>query len=352
MFAGAWKLLRDSVEGFIEDEALSRGAAMAFYAATSLGPILLIVIAIAGIVFGDQAAENAIAEQLNGLMGHKSAELLQSAIRSASHESSGKLASLIGVVALVVTASGVFGEMQATLNAIWRAQPTGTTVARLIRARAISLGLVAALGFLLMVSLVASAGISALGTIINRYFPFGHIIFTALNELISFLLIWVMFAAIYKVLPDRYLEWSDVWVGAAVTAALFTVGKYLIGLYIGSSSIASSYGAAGALIVLLLWFYYSSEIFLLGAEFTRAYSIHHGSRSDAPHAAAILKTPSPRAMLLTSETPEKMVAEGRIAASSCWPDIALVLTALVVIRELRGQRRRRRKATAKPIRVG
>ena len=167
MFAEAWKLLQDTISGFIEDGALSHGAAMAFYAATSLAPILLIVVAIAGLAFGQEAAQNALAAQLTGLMGQESANMLQTAVKSASGKSSGILATAIGLVTLLVTASGVFGEMQSSLNVIWKAQPEGGTVSRLVRARAASLGLVAALGFLLMVSLVMSAAISALGGIIN-----------------------------------------------------------------------------------------------------------------------------------------------------------------------------------------
>lgn len=282
MFASAWALLKDSVTGFIEDDALSRGAAMAFYAVTSLAPILLIVVAIAGLAFGQDAAENAIAGQLTGLMGQQSAKMLQDAIKSASNTSSGVLATAIGIVTLLVTASGVFGEMQSALNAIWKTKPRFGTVSRLIRARAASLGLVAALGFLLMVSLVISAGTAMLADIINAHLPFGRLILGAVNTGISFLLISVLFAAIYKVLPDRRLEWRDVLVGAFATATLFTVGKTLIGWYLGSSAVASAYGAAGSLLIVLLWVYYSSEIFLLGAEFTRAYSLRHGSHRDVP----------------------------------------------------------------------
>lgn len=275
-----WDLVKESTVGFVNDNALSHGAAMAFYATTSLAPILLIVVAIAGLVFGRDAAQLALSAQISGLMGPESADLLQTALQSASSRLSGTWAAVIGVVTLLVTASGVFGEMQQSLNAIWRVEPQGSSLSRLVRARAASLGLVAALGFLLLVSLVASAAISALGNIINAQLPVGTIVLGAINAVVSFVLISVMFAAIYKVLPDRTLEWRDVGIGAVMTAALFTLGKSLIGWYIGTSAIASSYGAAGGLLVILLWVYYSSEIFLLGAEFTRAYSIRHGSRSD------------------------------------------------------------------------
>src|SRR5215207_9418982 len=206
----AWKLLKDTGLAFIEDQALSRGAAIAFYTVTSVAPLLLIVIAIAGLAFGREAAQNAIVSQLSGLMGQQTAEILQTAVASASGKSSGILATIIGVITLLATASGVFGEMQSALNTIWKAKPKGTTVSRLIRARAASLGLVAALGFLLMVSLVVSAGLTAFGNYLNAVLPFGKVLASVLNTVISVVLISALFAAIYKVLPDRQLEWRDV----------------------------------------------------------------------------------------------------------------------------------------------
>ena len=282
MFLAAWKILKDTVLAFINDGALSRGAAIAFYTVTSIAPVLLIVIAIAGLAFGRDAAQNAITEQLSGLMGQQTAEVLQTAVASAANKSSGVVATIIGIITLMVTASGVFGEMQTALNVIWKAQPKGTTVSRLIRARAASLGLVAALGFLLMVSLVVSTVLTAFGNYLDSILPFGKVILTVLNVVVSLVLISFMFAAIYKVLPDRNLEWGDVVVGAIVTGVLFTIGKTLVSWYIGSSAVASSFGAAGALIVLLLWVYYSAQIFLLGAEFTKVYANTHGSKQGAP----------------------------------------------------------------------
>jgi membrane protein len=282
VFCGKLLQSGETVLAFIDDEALSRGAAIAFYTVTSIAPVLLIVIAIAGLVFGRDAAENAIIEQLSGLMGHQTAEVLQAAVANAASKTSGIWATIIGIVTLIVTASGVFGEMQTSLNVIWKAEPKGTTVSRLIRARAASLGLVVVLGFLLMVSLVVSTGLAAFGDYLNAFLPFGKIILTVLNGVLSILLISFLFAAIYKVLPDRDLEWRDVAVGAVVTAVLFTIGKSLISWYIGSSAVASSFGAAGALIVLLLWVYYSAQIFLLGAEFTKIYANIHGSKQIDP----------------------------------------------------------------------
>ena len=278
-----WKLLKATVLSFIEDEALSRGAAIAFYTVTSLAPILLIVIAIAGLAFGQEAARDAITMQLTGLMGQQTADVLQSAIAGASDKSSGILATALGIITLIVTASGVFGEMQTALNKVWEMEPKTSTVSKLIWARATSLGLVAALGFLLLVSLVISAVLSALGNYLNAILPFGELILSVMNFVVSLALISVLFAAIYKVLPDRPIAWRDVITGAMVTALLFTAGKSLIGWYLGSSAVASSYGAAGGLIILLLWVYYSAQIFLLGAEFTKAYaSSRHGQAADNP----------------------------------------------------------------------
>jgi membrane protein len=277
-----WKLVKEAVLAFINDQALSRGAAIAFYTVTSIAPILLIVIAIAGLVFGREAAQGAIIGQVSGLMGQQTAEVLQTAVASASDRGSGTLASIIGVVTLLATASGAFGELQAALNVIWKAKPKGTTVSRLIRARAASLGLVGTLAFLLIVSLAVSAGLSAFGERLNAILPFGEVIAIALNTIISLVLLAILFAAIYKVLPDRHLQWRDVLVGAAITSLMFVIGKTLIGWYLGSSAVGSAYGAAGSLIILLFWVYYSVQIFLLGAEFTKAYANRYGSKQDKP----------------------------------------------------------------------
>jgi membrane protein len=281
MISAAWKLLVDTTLSFIDDEALSRGAAIAFYAITSLAPVLLIVIAIAGMVFGRDAAQDAISDQFSTLMGKQAADVLQSVIASASTKSSSIVATLVGIAMLMATASGVFGEMQAALNTIWKTRSRETTLSRLIRARVTSLGLVAALGFLLVVSLVVSAGLTAFANYLDRL-PVGALILSGINFTVSWLLFTLLFGAIYKVLPDRTLHWKDVIVGALMTSLLFNIGKALIGWYIGSSAVASSYGAAGGLIVLLLWVYYSAQIFLFGAEFTKIYANTHGSKRSKP----------------------------------------------------------------------
>ena len=209
---------------------------------------------------------------MDGAEGKQAADVLQTAIASASDKSSGIWATIVGVGTLLLTASGMFGEMQTALNKIWKADPKASGVGRLLRARAASLGLVAALGFLLIVSLVVSTAITAFGDHLNAVLPFGNLIISLINFLVSLALLSLLFAAIYKVLPDTSIRWRDVVLGGVVTAVLFTIGKSLIGWYLGSSAIASSYGAAGGLILLLFWIYYSAQIFLFGAEFTKVYA--------------------------------------------------------------------------------
>ena len=287
MGRAAWRLIKESVLAFIADGALSRGAAISYYTVTSLAPILIIVIAIAGVFFGQDAARGAIQDEIGGLMGQQGARVLQDIVKNASNPSTGTLAGIIGLVTLLVTASGTFGEIQSALNMIWRADPTGTTVSRLVRARLVSLGLVATLGFLLLVSLVVSSAVTGFAHVLNGVVPFGGLISRALSLVVSFVLIALMFGAIYKALPDRHLRWRDVLVGAAATSLLFTIGKFAIGLYLGSSSMASSYGAAGGLIVLFVWVYYTAQIFLFGAEFTKAYASNYGSMRNTEAAKSV-----------------------------------------------------------------
>ena len=249
----AWSLARQTVAGYIEDDALSRGAAIAYYTVFAIAPVLVIVISIAGLVYGQEAARGAIVGQLQDMMGHDAAEAIQAMIASAGNRRSGTLGAILGFGALLLTASGVFGEMQTGLNRIWKAEPKTSTVSRLVRARAASLGLVAALGFLLMVSLAVSAAITAFSDMLRHVLPDIDLLLRVVNFLISLGLISALFAAIYKILPDVPTTWADVGVGAVVTAFLFTLGKTVIGLYIGSSQVASSYGAAGALVIVLLW---------------------------------------------------------------------------------------------------
>lgn len=271
-------ILKQTVLGFIEDSCLSKGAAVAYFTIFSIAPMVVIAVAIAGLAFGDEAASGAVADQLSGLMGEQGAQAVQTMVANASNKGSGVIATLVGLATLLLAASGVFGELQSALNAIWRVEaPSG--LSGMVRARVASLGLVAALGFLLLTSLLASAVISALGGYITGMMPGGELLLQAVNFAVSFGIISLLFAAVYKILPAKPIPWGDVMVGAVATAFLFTVGKTLIGLYLGSSAVASSYGAAGAFVIVLLWIYYSAQIFLLGAEFTKAWAAHHGSES-------------------------------------------------------------------------
>lgn len=274
-----WQFVKTVLSNFMEDEALSRGAAIAFFTVTSLAPVLLIVISIAGLAFGEDAARGAIFAQLTNLMGAQSAQTIQTALANASEKSSGIIATLVGFVTLLATASGVFGELQSALNKIWKAEPKSATLSGLIKARAASLGLVSALGFLLAVSLVITTAITAASTYFGEFTsPHWVLGLSILNFVVSFVLIALLFAAIYKVLPDCPIAWRDVAVGALVTTALFMAGKTLIGWYLGSSAIASTYGAAGGLMILIIWIYYSTQIFLLGAEITKAFATRNAEQ--------------------------------------------------------------------------
>jgi membrane protein len=281
MFSKAWQVLKFTANGYIEDGCLSRGAAIAYYTVFSLAPVLIIVIAIAGFVFGADAARGALLAEISSLMGRQGGEAVQTMIASASNQNRSGWAGAVGLITLVVTASGVFSELQAALNAIWRSKPRAGTISRLVRARLASLGLVMTLGFLLLVSLVVSTALSALGPWLDGLFPGAKILMQAVSFLVSLGLVALLFGLIYKMLPDASLAWRDVTAGAIATAILFEVGKFFISLYLGSSSVTSSFGAAGALALLLLWIYYSSQIFLIGAEFTRAWAdIVHGRGPD------------------------------------------------------------------------
>jgi membrane protein len=277
-----WRILKSAIEGYIAHGALSRGAAIAFYVVTSLAPVLLLVVAVAGIVFGQDAVRGSLVQQLGGLFGQQGGELIQTMLASSSDKKSGATASVLGAVAILVTASGVFSEMQTGLNQAWQVKAPDQPVLLMLRARAASLGLVAALGFLLMVSLAASTALAALGTYLDGLTSFAPLLLAALNTLISLGLFTLLFAAIYKVLPDTPISWREVGIGALITAVLFTVGKSLIGWYLGTTAASSGYGAAGALVLVLLWAYYCAQIFLFGAELTRAIADRPAELAPAP----------------------------------------------------------------------
>ena len=279
-FSLHWTLLKKVGTSWLDDYAPSMGAALAYYTLFSLAPLLLIVISVAGLVFGQDAARGEIESQLRGLMGEQGASAVQALLASLDQPTEGVTATVVGVILLLVGATTVFGELQDSLDRIWRAPTqdrTGGWLA-LIRARLLSFGMILAIGFLLMVSLILSAVLS----IVEHWWStlYGGWLFIAnlINGITSFFLIAVMFALIYKIMPRVRVQWRDVWIGAIFTALLFTLGKALIGFYIGRSGVVSGFGAAGSLVVVLLWVYYSAQIFLMGAEFTWVYANMLGSR--------------------------------------------------------------------------
>ena len=279
-----WELLRKSVYAWNDDSAQSMGAALAYYTTFSLTPVLIIAIAIAGMVFGPEAARGEIVYHLNGLVGVDGAKAVVGLLASASRPSSSIIASIVGLVTLLVGATSIFAELQSALDRIWRAptiqRPAGMIA--LLRSRLLSFGMVVALGFLLLVSLVIDATLTALSKWGGTLFPATVVILQGLNLTFGFAVTTLLFAMAYRILPRARIAWSDVWVGAAVTAALFTVGKYFVGLYLGKAAVTSGFGAAGSLVIILLWVYYSAQIFLLGAEFTWVYAHSHGSKAEAP----------------------------------------------------------------------
>jgi membrane protein len=274
----AWSLGRETMTSWSDDYASSMGAALAYYTMFSIAPLLLIVISVAGLFFGEQAARGEILDQLEGLMGVDGAQAVQALLASVNHPEAGMLATLFGIGALVIGATTVIGELQNSLDRIWRAPQRDQQggVFRWIHTRLISLGMIMGIGFLLMVSLVASALLATVQRWFGRVLDLGAFA-SAVDFLVSFGFITVAFAMIYKLMPRVRIEWRDVWIGAVVTSLLFTVGKMAIGVYIGRSAVASAFGAAASLVAMVVWVYWSAQIFLLGAEFTWVYARRCGS---------------------------------------------------------------------------
>jgi membrane protein len=265
-------LCKKAVYSWLGDRAPTMGAAIAYYTVFSLAPMLVMVIAVAGLAFGQKAAEGALFGELAELVGAESAGAVQAMLKSASSTRSGIIATAVGIGTLLIAATAVFGELQSALNVIWKAPASGSLgVWYLLKSRLLSLSVILVIGFLLLVSLVISTALAVLSDYLDRLLPGLAIILHIVHPTFSFAFTTVLFGMIFKILPDSTVEWKDVWLGAAVAALLFTAGKHLISLYIGSSNMASTYGAAGALIIVLVWVYYSAQILLLGAEFAKAY---------------------------------------------------------------------------------
>ncbi len=292
-----WNLMKNTATKLSVDQAPRLGAALAYYATFSLAPLLIIAIAISGLVFGREAASGQIVGQIQGLVGQDTASAIQAMIAKSNQPVTSILTSLIGLLTLFLGASGVFGELQQSLNEIWGVKPKPKRgLLATLKDRFFSFGMVLGSGFLLLISLVVSAGLAALSNVFAGLMPGWGVITQIINFIISMAVITVLFALIFKYVPDTKIIWADVWSGAALTALLFTIGKALIGFYIGYSSLASTYGAGASLAVILLWVYYSAQILFFGAEFTQVYATMYGSRSHSESIGKLTKpTNSPAA---------------------------------------------------------
>jgi membrane protein len=279
-----WSLLRDTVLSWLDDDASTLGAALAYYTLFSIAPLLLIVIALAGLVFGEQAARGGVIDELRGLMGDDGARAVESLLASTNRDGNGVWATLGGSVVLLVGATSVFAELQNAMDRIWRvaAEPPASGVWSWLRRRLLSFGMILGIGFLLMVSLLASAALAALSRWWAPVLGGAGPVTSVFDFVLSACIVTLAFAMIYKWMPRVRLRWHDVWIGAAVTALLFTLGKQLIGTYLGRSGIASGFGAAASLVAMVLWVYYSAQIFLLGVEFTWIWARRHGSQRPDP----------------------------------------------------------------------
>lgn len=280
MIRRVWAIVRGGLKGWWNDNVPRLGASLAYYTLFAIAPVIIVAIGIAGLVFGPEAVRGQIVHQVDDLIGLEGGRAVQALLQGASNHSAGVLATVIGSITFLLGATGAFLELQYALNTIWRVAPKATAGLRdFLVQRLVSFGLVVAIGFLLMVSLAVSAALAAFSGWLNASVPGMAFVWMAVNLVISIGVTTVLFALVYKVLPDVHLDWPDVWTGALMTSVLFAIGKTVIGLYIGHSSTASSYGAAGSVVVLLLWVYYSAQIVLFGAELTRAYT---ATRRGAP----------------------------------------------------------------------
>jgi membrane protein len=285
------QLAKQSLAGWMEDDAPSKGAALAYYAVFSMAPLLFLIITIAGYFFGADAVRGVVFGQLNDLMGQNGAEAVEEMLAHVSQPETGLWATIIGAAILIFGATTVFAQLQSALDAIWEVPPEVAKAEKrnalwdFVKSRLLSFGLVLALAFLIVVSLVFSAALSALGKWWGPAFGEWVVLAEIVNFAVSFGMLTLVFAAIYKFMPRAHIEWRDVGMGAAVTAALFVIGKFLIGLYLGKSDVGSSFGTFGSIIIVMVWVYYSAQVFLLGAEFTWAYAHAQGSRQAAVQAA-------------------------------------------------------------------
>lgn len=289
--AQLWEILKDTFTEWNKDKVPRHGAALAYYTVLSLVPLLVVIIAIIGLIFGHEVGQGYILEQIGSLVGPQSAEAIKEMIQRASEPSTGIVATVLAGGTLLLGASAVFAQLQDSLNSIWGVEPKeGRGLWGLIRDRFMSVAALLGTGFLLLVSLVLSGALAAFGNWFGGWLPAPEIVLHLLELLISLVVITGLFAMIFKILPDAQVAWSNVWIGAALTSLLFTMGKFVIGLYLGKSDVGSAYGAAGSLVIVLIWVYYSAQILLFGAEFTQVYANRVGARI-VPSENAVVEDP-------------------------------------------------------------
>ncbi len=271
-----FRLFKDAFNHWMEDKAPRLGAALAYYSAFSIGPLIILVIGAASLIFGTEAAQGRVVHEIQGTVGEPVARALQQMLVHGHQSGWGAGATILGIITLLFGATGVFGQLQDALNTVWQVAPKpGRGILGILKDRFLSLTMVLGTGFLLLVSLMLSAGLSAVGTAISG--GQSGIVWQVVDQVVSFIVVALLFAMIFRLLPDARIAWRDVWIGALLTAALFTIGKFLLGWYLGREGVTSGFGAAGSLVVVLLWVYYSSLILLFGAEFTRVYARQFGS---------------------------------------------------------------------------
>ena len=317
------KLFKDAFDAWSEDRAARMGAALAYYTIFSLAPLLIIVIAVAALAFGQEAAQGQVVQEMQEFVGGEGAQSIQAILEKARQPAVGIIATVLGFITLLIGATGVVNELKDALNTIWKVKPEpGSSILSMVKSRLLSLAMVLGIGFLLLVSLIASAALSAVHNYLSHVLVHpGFIYFwQAVNFVVSLGVITVLFAMMYRFLPDITVAWGDVWIGAGLTALLFVIGKVLIGLYLGKSSISSAYGPAGSLVLILVWIYYSAQILLYGAEFTRVYAYTFGSRAhsqerpDSPVSPHRLASHAPHTSLAMTSTAESQGGPVRLQA--------------------------------------
>jgi membrane protein len=314
-FKELWPVAKETAKDWVDDDAATLAAALAYYALLSLAPLLVISVSVAGWFLGAEAARGQVSGELGSVVGTQAAQGIQAVVASAEEPKKGIIGAVVGVVTLFLGASGVFGQLQTSLNTIWEVKPRSDRgIMGKVKDRFFSFTMVLGVAFLLLVSLVLSSVLSSLGSVLADTLPGGATVWQVINFGLSFGIVTALFALIYKVIPDAKVEWRDVWFGAAVTALLFAIGKQLLGLYLGKAAVGSSYGAAGSIVALVVWVYYAAQILFVGAEFTQAQARHRGARIQ-PSENAERADATPGTKNEASNDERKQPAPARVATS-------------------------------------